>query len=137
MFDFLYICSYSCIRGSLSISIGHSQLLLETTSGEFARRFITFGDLSGICYGGEQLETRPRYTKKTKKNRTGRQLRRLQTMSTTETLRTRLDALQVEHNVVVAENSKLRGANPEGAALPTSNRRWPKRRERTFSWRRG
>ena len=44
MFDFLYgvyICSYSCIRGSLSINIGHSQLLLETTSGEFARRFIT------------------------------------------------------------------------------------------------
>ena len=66
MFDFLYgvyICSYSCIRGSLSISIGHSQLLLETTSGEFARRFITFGGLSGICYGGEQLETRSRHKK--------------------------------------------------------------------------
>ena len=38
-------------------------------------------------------------------------------MSTTEMLRTQLDALQVEHNVVAAENSKLRDANPEGARV--------------------
>ena len=38
-------------------------------------------------------------------------------MNNTETLRTQLDALQVEHNAVVAENVKLRDANPEEARV--------------------